>query len=224
MNDKKSKPRLDSQISVKEKYNSLKGKKKLEFIFDYYKFPIFGTIAAIIIVGYIGYSIYTKQYTYCNLTYLSSGMDTSQLTELKDTLNEKILGDDKKTSIFIDSMIIDPNSNYGDDPTTTQAFAVKLAANEIDLLFLNENYFNYFASSDMLTDLTTLDGFSSLGFNQDDLVSTKGSDGNNHIYGLKVDNLNLLDEIDFPDNTILTVAISSERKEETINILNELTK
>ena len=117
MNDKKIKPRLDSEISTKEKYNTLKGKKKLEFIFDYYKLPIFGTIAAIIIVCYIGYSMYTKQDTYCNLTYLSSNMDTSQLTELKDTLNEKLLDDNKKTSIFIDSMTIDPNSNYGDDPT-----------------------------------------------------------------------------------------------------------
>ena len=53
MNDKKIKPRLDSEISTKEKYNTLKGKKKLEFIFDYYKLPIFGTIAAIIIVCYI---------------------------------------------------------------------------------------------------------------------------------------------------------------------------
>ena len=120
MNDKKIKPRLDSEISTKEKYNTLKGKKKLEFIFDYYKLPIFGTIAAIIIVCYIGYSMYTKQDTYCNLTYLSSNMDTSQLTELKDTLNENLLDDNKKTSIFIDSMTIDPNSNYGDDPTTTQ--------------------------------------------------------------------------------------------------------
>lgn len=224
MNDKKIKPRLDSEISTKEKYNTLKGKKKLEFIFDYYKLPIFGTIAAIIIVCYIGYSMYTKQDTYCNLTYLSSNMDTSQLTELKDTLNEKLLDDNKKNSIFIDSMTIDPNSNYGDDPTTTQAFAVKLAANEIDLLFLNENYFNHFTSNNMLADLTTLDGFNSLSFSKDDLVRSKDSDGNEHIYGLKVDKLNLLDNISFPENTILTVAISSERTEEAIKILNEFVK
>lgn len=221
MNDKKDKPKLDSEVSVKEKYSSLKGKKKLEFIFDYYKFPIFGTIAAIIIVSYMGYSMYTKQDTYCNLTYLNSSMDTSQLTELKDTLNEKLLGNDKKNSIFIDSMTIDPNSNYGDDPTTTQAFAVKLAANEIDLLFLNENYFTYFASNNMLADLISLDGFNSLGFSENDLVSSKDSDGNEHIYGLKVDNLNLLSDINFPENTIIAVAISSERTEEAIKILNE---
>ena len=36
--------------------------------------------------------------------------------------------------------------------------------------------------------------------------------------------LNLLDNISFPENTILTVAISSERTEEAIKILNEFVK
>lgn len=76
----------------------------------------------------------------------------------------------------------------------------------------------------MLADLTTLNGFNSLGFSEDDLVISKDSDGNEHIYGLKVDNLNLLSNINFPENTIITLAISSERTEEAIKILNEFIK
>ena len=76
----------------------------------------------------------------------------------------------------------------------------------------------------MLADLTTLDGFNSLSFSKDDLVRSKDSDGNEHIYGLKVDKHNLFDNISFPENTILTVAISSERTEEAIKILNDFVK
>lgn len=224
MENNENKLRLDSDISVKEKFNSLSNKKKLEFILDYYKLPILGIIVAIIIISYTTYSIFTKQDTYCNITYFNSYIDTDQLTSLKDLLNEKLLGNNKKSSIFIDSMIIDATSNYGTDPISTQAFAVKLAANEIDLLLLNENYFSYFASNNMLVDLTSLNKFNSLGFTDDDFVFAKDMNGNEHIYGLKANNLNLLNNIDFPENTILTIAISSQRLEQDIKILNEFIK
>ena len=220
----KNKPPLDSETSVKETFKSLSRKNKIQFIYDYYKFPIIAGILSIIIISHISYSIATKQNTYCNITYYGSNINTDNFNKLKDILNKSILSNNKKYAIFTNSLLVDSNSNYGDDPTTTQAFAVKLAANEIDLLFLNENYFNYFTSNNMLADLTTLDGFNSLSFSKDDLVRSKDSDGNEHIYGLKVDKLNLLDNISFPENTILTVAISSERTEEAIKILNEFVK
>ena len=72
----KNKPPLDSEISVKEKYKSLSGKKKLEFIYDYYKFPIIGTLLAIIIIGYMAYSFATKQDIYCNITYYGSTVNS----------------------------------------------------------------------------------------------------------------------------------------------------
>ena len=99
MNDKKIKPRLDSEISTKEKYNTLKGKKKLEFIFDYYKLPIIGTLLAIIVISYMAYSFITKQDIYCNITYYGSTINTDNFNKLKDTLNENILGNDKKSII-----------------------------------------------------------------------------------------------------------------------------
>lgn len=75
MENNENKLRLDSDISVKEKFNSLSNKKKLEFILDYYKLPILGIIVAIIIISYTTYSIFTKQDTYCNITYFNSCID-----------------------------------------------------------------------------------------------------------------------------------------------------
>ena len=72
----------------------------------------------------MAYSFVTKQDTYCNITYYGSTINTDNFNKIKDILNENILGDDKKSTIFTDSLLISANSNYGDDPTTTQAFAV----------------------------------------------------------------------------------------------------
>lgn len=221
----KNKPPLDSEVSVKETFKSLSTKKKFEFIYDYYKLPIISVLLGILIITYITYSIYTKQDTYCNITYYNSNINTDELYNLKDTLNETILSDNKKSTIMIDSIFVDASSNYGDDPTSTQNFAVKLAANEIDILIVNKNYFSHLATNDMLLDLNSLTGFSSLGFDEDSLISSKNSSGKEILYGIKVDNLNLLNTINFnSDDTILAIAISSQRTEETLKVLSEFVK
>lgn len=221
----RKKPPLDSEISIKETFKSLSGKKKIEFIYDYYKLPIIGTLLAIIIISYMTYSFITKQDIYCNITYYGSTINTDNFNKLKDTLNENILGNDKKSTIFTDSLLITANSNYGDDPTTTQAFAVKLAANELDILLIEKNNFEYFAANNMLLDLSSLEGFDSLNISEEDLVTVKDQSGNSNLYGIKVDNLNLLKDCGFDaENTILSIAISSNRHEEVIKVLSAFTK
>ena len=221
----RNKPPLDSEISIKETFKSLSGKKKIEFIYDYYKLPIIGTLLAIIVISYMTYSFITKQDIYCNITYYGSTINTDNFNKLKDTLNENILGNDKKSTIFTDSLLITANSNYGDDPTTTQAFAVKLAANELDILLIEKNNFEYFAANNMLLDLSSLEGFDSLNISEEDLVTVKDQSGNSNLYGIKVDNLNLLKDCGFDaENTILSIAISSNRHEEVIKVLSAFTK
>ena len=221
----RNKPPLDSEISIKETFKTLSSKKKIEFIYDYYKLPIIGTLLAIIIISYMTYSFITKQDIYCNITYYGSTINTDNFNKLKDTLNENILGNDKKSTIFTDSLLITANSNYGDDPTTTQAFAVKLAANELDILLIEKNNFEYFAANNMLLDLSSLEGFDSLNISEEDLVTVKDQSGNSNLYGIKVDNLNLLKDCGFDaENTILSIAIRSNRHEEVIKVLSAFTK
>ena len=63
MIEEKNTPILDSEISVKEKFKTLSTKKKVEFIYDYYKLPIIAVLLGIIILSYTVYSIATKQDT-----------------------------------------------------------------------------------------------------------------------------------------------------------------
>lgn len=225
MPEEKTKPILDCEISIKEKFKTLSLKKKIEFIYDYYKLPIAFILLGIIIISYLLFSIATKQDTYCNITYYGSSATPEKLSNIEDSLNKNILSNNKKSSIFIDSIFVNQNSNYGDDPTSTQAFAVKLAANEIDILLVNKNYFNYLANNNMLLDLNLLDGFNSLNLNENDLIIDKDNSNTEHLYGIKTKNLNLLkNSIPNLDNTILAIAISSQRQEEALQVLKELTK
>ena len=86
----KNKPPLDSEISVKEKFRSLSVKKKFEFIYDYYKLPIIGTLLAIIIISYMTYSFITKQDIYCNITYYGSTINTDNFNINQSLINKRI--------------------------------------------------------------------------------------------------------------------------------------
>ena len=77
----------------------------------------------------------------------------------------------------------------------------------------------------MLLDLSSLEGFDSLNISEEDLVTAKDQSRNSNLYGIKVDNLNLLKDCGFDaENNILSIAISSNRHEEVIKVLSAFTK
>ena len=101
----------------------------------------------------------------------------------------------------------------------------KIAAKEIDLAIVNEEYFNAQVSQDMFEDISTIDGFENLNIPEELLVKASDSNDTEGIYGIKIDSLNLLKKIDFPSkDNILTIIVNSERKEHAMDVLNVLTK
>ena len=117
------------------------------------------------------------------------------------------------------------DSNTGYRLTPTEEIAIKIAAKEIDLAIVNEEYFNAQVSQDMFEDISTIDGFENLNIPEELLVKASDSNDTEGIYGIKIDSLNLLKEIDFPSkDNILTIIVNSERKEHAMEVLNVLTK
>ena len=77
----------------------------------------------------------------------------------------------------------------------------------------------------MFEDISTLDGFEDLSIPEEMLVKASDSNGSEGIYGIKIDSLNLLKDMDFPSkDNILTIIINSERKEHAMEILKVLAK
>ena len=198
---------LDSEISIKEKFKALSPKEKYSYIWEYYKI----------------HTMMTKKSTYCTITYYNSYIDENQLYSLRDTLNDLLIENPEKSTILINPIWSDSNTVYRLTPT--EEIAIKIAAKEIDLAIINEEYFNAQVSQDMFENISTIDGFENLNIPEELLVKASGSNDTEGIYGIKIDSLNLLKEIDFPSkDNILTIIVNSERKEHSMDVLNVLTK
>ena len=218
-----NKPLLDSEISIKEKFKALSPKEKYSYIWEYYKMHIIITLLCIVGLASFIHTMITKKSTYCNITYYNSYIDQNQLYSLRDTLNDILIENPEKSTILINPIWSDSNAGYSLTPA--EEIAIKIAAKEVDLAIVNEDYFNAQVSQDMFEDISTLDGFEDLSIPEEMLVKASDSNGSEGIYGIKIDSLNLLKDMDFPSkDNILTIIINSERKEHAMEILKVLAK
>ena len=213
-----NKPLLDSEISIKEKFKALSPKEKYSYIWEYYKMHIIITLLCIVGLASFIHTMMTKKSTYCNITYYNSYIDQNQLYSLRDTLNDILIENPEKSTILINPIWSDSNAGYSLTPAEE-------IAKEVDLAIVNEDYFNAQVSQDMFEDISTLDGFEDLSIPEEMLVKASDSNGSEGIYGIKIDSLNLLKDMDFPSkDNILTIIINSERKEHAMEILKVLAK
>ncbi len=213
---------LDSEISIKEKFKALSPKEKYSYIWEYYKIHIIITFLSVGLASFI-HTMMTKKSTYCTITYYNSYIDENQLYSLRATLNDLLIENPEKSTILINPIWSDSNTGYRLTPT--EEIAIKIAAKEIDLAIVNEEYFNAQVSQDMFEDISTIDGFENLNIPEELLVKASDSNDTEGIYGIKIDSLNLLKKIDFPSkDNILTIIVNSERKEHAMDVLNVLTK
>ena len=151
---------LDSEISIKEKFKALSPKEKYRYIWEYYKIHIIITLLSIVGLASFIHTMMTKKSTYCTITYYNSYIDENQLYSLRDTLNDLLIENLEKSTILINPIWSDSNTGYRLTPT--EEIAIKIAAKEIDLAIVNEEYFNAQVSQDMFEDISTIDGFENL--------------------------------------------------------------
>lgn len=217
------KPQLDSEISVKEKFKALSPKEKCSYIWEYYKIHLIITLLCIVGLASFTHTMLTKKSTYCTITYYNSYMDENELYSLRDTLNDILIENPQKSTILLNP--IWSNSTGGYNLTPAEEIAIKIAAKEVDIAIVNEEYFNTHVSQDMFEDISTLDGFKELDLPEEMLIKAYDSNNKESVYGIKIDSLNLLKEIDFPSNdNIFTIIVNSARKEQAMKILNVLAK
>lgn len=213
-----NKPLLDSEISIKEKFKALSPKEKRQYIWEYYKMPIIITLLCILGICSFIHTIITRKDTYCNITYYNSYVDENELYALRDTLNSLLIENPNKSTILVNPIWSDSNASATLSPA--EEIAIKVSAKEIDIAIVNSDYFNTQMAQDMFEDISTLDGFSELNIPEYNWVQATDSTGHQGVYGIKLDNLNYLNDINsIPTDSVLTIIVNSERKEHAMEIL-----
>lgn len=151
---------------LKEQWDSLNGKQKVQYVWDYYKFPITVCIIFLYIIGYMAYGHISKKevllYTGLinvsageQLTYDLSGCFLDHLVSLNPLEGNASRTDLKLyTGLYLTDNPDDPNHEY------TYASRIKIIASiddeKLDVVLMNREAFDAFSQNGYLCNLEEL--------------------------------------------------------------------
>lgn len=154
----------DDELSVQRK--QLHGKKKLQYIWDYYKLPIAVACILIYIIGYIIYGHITKKDTLLHtaLINVTVGEETTNMLS-EDFLQAQHINK-KKNEILLTTGLYLTDDEHSPYFEYTQASRIKILANiqneELDIVLMDQEVFDAFTKEDYLYNLEELFSSSSL--------------------------------------------------------------
>lgn len=140
--------------SAKETWDQLEGKSKAQFFADYYLLKIVVVVAVIAVVAYLSYLILRPTTPTCfYAAFLYADIDNEAAETITEDFAQK-LGIDPK-----DYQVVISDDYYLDDTSGLSASEKLLAyayANQIDIVFADEEQFEKLASSGNMMDLSNL--------------------------------------------------------------------
>lgn len=137
---------------------SLHGRKRLDHIWTYYKIPIILVLIVVYMAAYIGYRQATRKedVLYLALVNVSAGQDlTEDLTA--GFLEQQGLSSEKQQVYFYNGLLLSEDA----DPQYAYASRMKimgaLAADQLDVVLMDQEARDAFVQEEYLADLRTLD-------------------------------------------------------------------
>jgi hypothetical protein len=207
-----------------KKLAELHGRKKLEYLVDYYKFPFIVACILIYIVGYTIHGHFAKK----QIVIYEAGVNVTFGENL-----EHALGDS-----FIDYLNVSPKKNTytlykdlyltADTSSTyyeyTYASKIKILAaidaKQLDVVIMDKEAYDAFSEQGYLCDLNELL------YSSDELLYESLSDylieNDGVLNGIDVTKLTVFGEASFDDNVYMGVIENSPRKEIAVNYLHYL--
>lgn len=211
-------------MSTKQKLKDMNTKQKFEFIWDYYRFHIIGTIIIIAIVTSFTIDIIKSKETILNITALGEYMDMDRKEILENKVNAELIKDEQnKKQILFDFLVKQKDMRDEYSMASVQKLQASIAAKDVDVLILDKSDFEIYASQGTFMKLSQLSNFAQLNIPEKDLVKyqAKDIDSKEEIYGINAESLPVLKELKYNSkDKILCVVVNTQRLDKVSEFLN----
>lgn len=204
-------------LSEKEKLKTMTGKDKVWYIWEYYKFPIFGVILGIILIWTIASSVYRSSFeTVLHCMYLNNSQEELNTAPLDEDFAAYLdLG--KKQMITTESTYI----TYGDNITEfTYASMAKIsaliAAKDLDIMICDRENFEHYASMDGGLDLEVVLSAELLARVSDRLEYATNEEGQAHAYGIDLSGTGFAAQSNLTQEPPILLIVSNSTRTETV--------
>lgn len=201
---------------AKVDFKSMPFKKRLEYIWDYYKLHIMGTLAVVFFVCSFIYGQVTKiQYDF-NITIAVNSYFDENMSKFEDELTGLVVSPEVKRH-EAEVALIPISGSAGTDAASSmqmmQKFSVQVAAGEIDLLIIDKVDVQEMSEQGLILNL---DEVQNINVNDDLLVKTS----NGYNYGIDISSSNKLKGLTIDsENAVLAVCASSKRLEKVPKVV-----
>lgn len=208
--------------SNKEKFKKMNTKQKIEYIWEYYRFIILGTIIGVFIVGQLVYlAVKPKEIFDTHLIVTAQmALDASKMEEEEALFKEKFNAD-----IYY----LPANWSVVDSTTMTndQILTLRMQVREADVFAMSEVRYERFMGTEGFDPFLALDEVPEMAplleQYKDNLLKGKSvEDGKEHVYGIKVDKVNNLEAGQFAEPLVISIMSVPNNVEKAVELIDFL--
>ena len=165
-------------------------KEKAAYIWEYYKFPIIGTVIVLFVAGSIINTVWInppKKY-YLQLAFYSGYVDETVLSAMCGNLEEALMTPEERETLQIaGSCFMLDSGDPQMDMAYQQKFASMLAVGELDLLIINDTDLDSIVAQGILLPIKNLLSESLLPSVSDKLIEAADENGVKADYAIKLE-------------------------------------
>lgn len=206
----------------REKFKAMNNKQKAEYIWEYYRFHILGTILGIFLIGQIIHFATQPKPNYDTHLIVTAMMtlDTEKVEADENYFHEQFNAD--IYYIPADWSVMDQTTIVND-----QMMMLKMQVREADILAMSQGRFDKYMNIEAFDPFMPLEEVpelaSILEAHKDQLITSKGiEDGKEHVYGIKIEKSNAFQGANIIEPLIISFVDPPKNLEKAIEVLNYL--
>ncbi|GAA0181224.1 hypothetical protein SH2C18_37840 [Clostridium sediminicola] len=192
-------------------------KQKREYIWDYYKLHIIGSLIVIIVVGsFIHNMITAKEYEF-NVSVIGGYLSADEINEIDEEITSLIYGENENKKIaYVDyySLTKKQNNNMLEmDYNMVQKFMAKIATQQVDVILMHKEIFKQYEPKEFFFDLGEIDNL--------DLNGVKLVEKDGKIFGVYLEGNKIFNKSEYTNGEyIVCVPLSSTRQEQIVDFFD----
>lgn len=180
-------------------------KERIEYIWEYYKFHIIGTIVAIILLISFISSIGEKKDVVLNMTIIGQGVNTEGVVQIQEQLNDELVKDKADEEVSVQHLTYNKSSMDEASRAGIQKLSAEITLGNIDLMIVEKELFEEISlQKSSLLALNDIKG-------TDKLIKS-----DEKVYGIGTSDIQLLAPLGLDENKVLCVP-STTKNLENIN-------
>lgn len=209
----------------KEKFKELAGKKKMEYIWDYYRWHIVGVFVGIFAIWQIIVIINKPPMPVYSTDIVVAGKVSME----KDIFDQTVKRYNTEFDANINCMPVNWDGMDQSTLATEQLFALKMMVRELDVMIIGQgkyDKFQYVEDHDPVMALDLIPELKEvLKSNEDKLMkSISKEDGKEHVFGIKVGKLNQIEGLIVGEEMIISLMNPPKNIESAVAMIQYLLK